>query len=273
MPIFLTGNSFAQDYKLSQINISIPMLINYSSYTTGGPNAGSQSGKRRQITSMGMEGRLQTYSRNGNSFFYEFNGFDIGPISVKISFNMDSSNNKLTNFSYSIIKYPARGSYSIGASFSDFDFTSHGDSGLTINDSGSLCLEKFLVANYATQYQTVPGPSVSGGSENLDSVITSDTASFKFSITLDKIQPVNSVSMIQNEEFMKVLTTTSNSVRLNFTTFCNEKLILFYDILGREIDRVEIPSTTYEYTLNTSHFTPGHYFARLGNMTGHFVVY
>jgi hypothetical protein len=48
--------------------------------------------------------------------------------------------------------------------------------------------------------------------------------------------------------------------------------LIIYDILGREVERIEIPSGVSEYRLQRDGFMSGYYFARLGSQSASFIV-
>ena len=61
---------------------------------------------------------------------------------------------------------------------------------------------------------------------------------------------------------------------INFTlpSSTHPETLFIYDILGREAARLEIASGMTQYSMNSSRFPSGHYFARLGNNSSHFVI-
>ncbi len=119
-------------------------------------------------------------------------------------------------------------------------------------------------------YQYFEGFNYYGG-DLFDTLIsvTSDSVPMIFSLT---ISPVLSVPVSNNNLKFNILSSPQN-IFIYFPFSNHYEILHIYDLLGREISRIEIPPGATQYTFNTSGFPAGHYFARLGNMTGHFVVY
>ncbi len=258
------------------MDIRIPVLINYHSYYTAPASAGGYDRRstKSMILDMGINGNLSSYSRDSNLFTYNYYYINGLPEYTTISFILDSVGKKIRNLSYSYKKDIARGKALNGANFSSIDISFHGDSVISIGDSGISCMKNFLSANYIFQSQSVPGPAISGEDDILDSVETFDTASFKCLLTFKIIKPVNSVNIIQKENFLKISSVRSTK-SINFTLPSSDhpQTLFIYDILGREAAREEISPGMAQYSLPSSKFRSGYYFARLGSLSGHFEVY
>ncbi len=96
-----------------------------------------------------------------------------------------------------------------------------------------------------------------------------------FSITFVNSRLINSASSaITTAQKLYVINNfLFNRADFSFPFSDQPRQISIYDIFGREIYRTQITPGTTQFTLPTSQFTSGHYFARLGNMTAHFAVY
>lgn len=111
--------------------------------------------------------------------------------------------------------------------------------------------------------------------ETYSNTLYDDTIAYSLNATfIVHLLRKNSVYPIPSKNTpLHLLQLINNKIILQFFACGNCQPFTIYDLLGREISRIVIPAGTTQYTLDTSGFPSGHYFARLGNMTGHFVVY
>ncbi|MEI8135568.1 MAG: hypothetical protein WCH46_10940 [bacterium] len=218
---------------------------------------------------MQVVGTDVTYSKNGMSYAFEYRSYN--GITTSITFLLDSAANKLLHFDYSYSERVARGETKVGVSFEELDFYTASDSQLVVKDSGYSLVKKLISATYVRKMQSPPTVD-EGFDDELVSVVNSDTSDFFGSVTLRIARP----SSVANESAQSksiLFTVLLNSYRLFFPVATRTETLYIYDILGREISRIEIPPGTTQYTLSTVGVPKGDYFARLGNKTGHFLVY
>jgi len=93
-------------------------------------------------------------------------------------------------------------------------------------------------------------------------------------IKLGITQPINSVSQSKNNDQALIINTIipDHSIYLSFPSSDHSETLAIYDVLGREVKRIEIPSGASEYDLARKQFASGYYFAQLGNLNASFIV-
>jgi hypothetical protein len=274
------GNVFAQaKWVPGSISMNISGIETYSDWSECPGNVHDTSWQESGSENIGISnswGSLSAYSRIGNtisiSWSAPYNG-DPCNYDVQVSFDLDSVNSKLNNFymSYNSPDYRG-GCISSSVRIPSMNFEIPKNSGDTILiASGGISTDSITSGSY--ENSTFGNCNVRLAHYGTGHGLTN--GSIGYSITLVIPQPVNAVSESnfaqQNIKiFSKLL---DNAIHFSFPTSDQPQPLLIYDILGREIKRIEIPSGVSEYSVPQGQLPSGYYFARLGNMGAKFMVY
>ena len=202
---------------------------------------------------------------------------------TSIGFILDSVNGRIKNFTLRsqndhsdslVINYDTVRSESF-IKFSEIPFAWSGDTMMVIDLRGGQCKQSILDFNDTTSHvhlwdyhtywyiQTLQVHSIN---------LSSDSSNFSFLVELKKYQTSFVSNHSNTDRTFSVSVLIPESI-IHFS-FCNTlpQYLLIYDILGREVKRIEIPSGVSEYRLQRDGFVSGYYFARLGSQTAKFVV-
>jgi hypothetical protein len=274
--VLFSSDILAQEYWLPlRINISIPAIFTHDSLF-------GFSGSIDQLDTSSIEiqdGYTSLNPKWDSAYQHRDTNFWTSSGVVTINFIIDSFQKKLVDFSFEAFwNHSTENQYqyishqylsSLGIHFSQLSFGRTGDT-LLISDSGELCKTELDTAwsFYKDAYfYTPPRAQHTQNGNEYFSKILDEPLLFKCNMTFVLIKPVNYVSFIGNSQILSII-----NHKVSFPTTEFPKPILIYDILGREIARHEIPAGASEYQIPSSQFPNGHYFARLGNMTAHFIV-
>jgi hypothetical protein len=270
----LTRDFCAQEYVgLLSFDISVPIKENIELYSNGY----FDSTYTINYTVLGYEPKsfysLPTYNISDTIFF------SIGKIGfypdyqTTISFHIDSINNKLYNFVYdyhqlSTPSYPESDETAY-ISFSVMDFYTSGDT-LFAKRSGNECMKELGAASYTYYYKPLPYPNAINKKETTYGIRYEDTSEFKYSVILlfHRNLSVSLPNFLQINNFL-----LNHQINFLFHTSDHLQPLIIYDILGRELKRIEIPSGVSEYSLQQGQLPTGYYFARLGSSGAKFLVY
>jgi hypothetical protein len=231
-----------------------------------------------ELISMGLQSGyniLTNYTQSADTISMIYNGYN------HVSFILDTTNKKLLNFSFSFSRDEPSGNTSghfISAFrsgyffFGSLDFQSMGDTLISLTEYGKKCKEDLTAANWSYEMVAELNGYVYDRYE-LDSLIN-DTSKYSLSIALVSQKPINSVSSSKSvNDTLGVSYSANHSIHFLYPSSDHPQPLTIYDLLGREVKRIEIPSGVSEYSLPQGQLPSGYYFARLGNMGAKFMVY
>lgn len=287
-----TNDGFAQVKWLpKKITFAVPFAETYYQYSDC-PNEGTRDtvsdndgGLRWLDYSGGYGYSITNYSRIDNTISIEYS-YSPGQSNYcnatnKITFSLDSLNGKIHDFfmSYTGADYQNfYGCVSNSINISSLDF-SVGDSILSASSNGGIFMKSIIGVAYSHSWwdfcKNDPGPHHGQWHKGygFDHLLP-DTTSYNCSITFVSPDLVNSVqSIIKNQSFSVSTSIPDHQINFTLPSSSHPQTLFIYDILGREAAREEIPSEITQYSLPSSRFGSGHYFARLGNLSAHFEVY
>jgi hypothetical protein len=197
---------------------------------------------------------------------------------ISISFSIDTIQLILKDVNFRFSYHSTSGFYSSFLEskevyFSSLPYKINGDT-LFTSISGSECRDN-AIANYRYySYELTAPRSENAQIESKNSISISDTLPCLFFLSCLLSAPKNDVNSFKCSQIFSIYTNLSDhNINFTFPSSGGPQQLTLYDILAREISRIEIPSGTTQYTLSTAGYPKGDYFARLGNSTGHFVVY
>ena len=202
-----------------------------------------------------------------------------------IHFILDTIQKTVRNFYFAYVNYSS--SYNFAEQFatnenfrilfSNLNYVKDaGDSLLIVNTSGKICKESIDSVKYdvykSDQYYH-RGSYIDGNDTTHLIQLSDDTASYQCSLTfslsvLSNVVLVNSIK----HNFTVTYSLPNQIINYSFSACDHSQQMTIYDILGREVKRIEIPSGVSEYRLQRDGFMSGYYFARLGSQTAKFVV-
>lgn len=220
-------------------------------------------------------GKLQSYSRNGDTIVASYFAMGYYFENIDVRYIFDSVNNKLKDFFFSTKGSAARVTRNFSMQLKSISFIPTSDTTFFITDSGVECINDIENVSYLYDYTSNPGPFGSNHvTSHFDSLFKNDTSSFRISFSFQSLRLPNAVDeKLSPQPTLIFVNLPNGTVKVNYSQSIHPQPLLIYDILGREIYRTEIEPGTSQFTLPTSQFASGHYFARLGNMTAHFAVY
>jgi hypothetical protein len=198
-------------------------------------------------------------------------------IAYTVSFKIDSLLPNLQKFSMSFqntyIALHANVATTSGIIFDNVPYNEFTDSTLIVNVAGKLCRTSFHSVNYNFSDNEAIMQYYTYKVNNFDSLLE-DTSSFRFSLN---IFPTPVISKVQNfsvteKHFIIYFALPDHSIHYSFPSSDHSQTLTIYDILGREVKRIEIPSGVSEYHLQRDGFMSGYYFARLGSQSASFIV-
>jgi hypothetical protein len=205
-----------------------------------------------------------SYARKGDTVYMTFS-------STIVSFIIDSSLNTLLKFNM----YDNNDPLNTSINFSSLHYNFINDSTAVVNDSGRICRSELgdISFNYVIQQECSFRSYYYSG--NYLSNLIEDTTKYSCTLTLVLRKPASSIEVLNptSEKFFSLISLFDQSYHFNIPVSNQLQIISFYDILGREIKRVDIPSGVSEYSIRQGELPSGYYFARLENMSAKFVVY
>jgi hypothetical protein len=264
---------------LDGIDVSAIASIHYfSSGLYGSPDPSWKDRIDTEIIALGWSDYPgSSYNANGDtiSMFYKYYSR-----TYTISFILDTIGKRLLNFLFAFTEDPFGGSaygthrrYSF--SLTTINFQRKGDTSIFVDESGKKCKDDLTDATwtYDNFFETDHRSYIDDKSE-LDSLIN-DTSKYSFSLALVSQKPINSVSFSKSiNDCLTIFNSLPNhSVHFSFPAFVHTQPLFIYDIIGREVKRIEISSGVSEYSLSQGQLASGYYFARLGNLGAKFMVW
>jgi len=191
-----------------------------------------------------------------------------------LSFIFDSLHNTLNNYSVHFAgSGPPFGYGNATILLSSISFISSQDSFIEVNMSGANLINSISISSFDNGRSN----NCTGGHYNegisFDHIIF-DTSSYQCIITLVIPQTSTSVQVLNNIALTFMVSTSlpDHTIHFSFPITDHAKEMTIYDILGREVSRIEIPAGSASYVMSSVGFTKATYFARLGLQTASFIV-
>jgi hypothetical protein len=284
--LFSAENAFGQTkWWPTSINIQIPILVAHNTFT---PDTTTYQKSVHNFGGSAYSPKyIQKYSKNGDEIIVSY-GPDSNFYPASLNFTIDSANKILRNFSlgYSVMHVDDQGfgqEHHYGddnqVSFATLKYNLINDTVLVVSESGSQCMDDLATAKTEhADYQYYNGPRAryyERGFDDIGSPISDDTLSYSCSLTFVYSKELNAVKepISNNHEFTISTFLPNYSIRCLFSPTDHSQPLTIYDLLGREVKRIEIPSGLSEYSLPQGQLPSGYYFARLWNMGAKFMVW
>jgi hypothetical protein len=210
------------------------------------------------------------------------------PNFAQVHFILDTLHHVLRDF-YSYNSYehqdqisgipPGTNTYSIERSvlFTALEYNIVQDTLLIVNCKGKDCMNRIKEISYSDKYEEYRDYGRTHSDyikETYSKTLYIDTASYSFTATFSvhglARNVVHETVIPSRLEFSYQ---RSGEVQIKLPPANYLQTLTIYDILGKKNEQMDIPPGATQYSLSILHYKSGHYFARLGNMTGHFVVY
>jgi hypothetical protein len=194
---------------------------------------------------------------------------------------IDTTTKTINDFSWSFLyDYEASSGYTRinqAISFIPLSYVTKPDSSLEVNDTGAVCRTSISSVNYTSvDYRQL---DKQGGYTETGQVLNSlieDTSSYRcfINISLYPPKPVSAVCQCTyvTRIFMATVSLPDHSIHFSFPAADHPQQLSIYDILGREVSRVEIAAGSSSYQMTSTGYPKGTYFARLGMQTASFMV-
>jgi hypothetical protein len=201
----------------------------------------------------------------------------IGTYQSGLTFDLDTIQHKLRNVLVSSGYMGADGTQTTSFQFSSLDFSISSDTILKVNTNGSALINSLIGASFHIEGYTSYCTTVYRGHwwTRVDLVrLLDDTTQYNCSITLVIPQPVNIVTegILSQKNLTVFSSLPDHTIHFSFPASDHTQWMTIYDILGREVFRLEIPAGSASYAMSSVGFPKGAFFARLGNSTAHFEV-
>jgi len=272
---FGTLDAFAQaKFLLKNITIQVPAVETYFMETgcpSEVPDSTSKIFGNISIVAFGYDAIIKN-ERTGDSIYMDLS---LGYSEMQFSFTLDSLEGNLKNFSINeTINHGSFGYLSSTIQISSLNFSIR-DSLLIVDMNGETTKNNIANVKYENDG---PVNNCANRSHWFTSVtfdhLLDDTSQYKCSISLIITKPINSVQTLtsNNEALITSSIFSDHTTHFSFPSSDHPQPLIIFDILGREVKRIEIPSGVSEYSLQRDGFMSGYYFARLGNLGAKFVV-
>ncbi len=265
--LILANNIFAQGkWTPIQISIGSNCAVSHQVYSDCPNETQDVNWNKDERIEVTNSGSLKNYKRSKDSIsftFYDGNtssiSFELDSIhkvmyNISASYSSSSGNGESFSYQYDSLPFYIVGDTIIGSwtnmscDFSHFYYRYEDSRGCNTVTRG----------HYGFHQNAFPLSSTYNG--YLIFVVSDDTKSVSE-------KPINPLGIKISNDIL------SQSIYLSFPSLFNPQTLFIYDILGREAAREEISPGTTKYSIPSSKFRSGYYFARLGNMSGHFEVY
>ena len=285
------GDLFAQEHWVPKsISIQVPLMVHDHYFNTIPGQVYDRSSDGKMLLGIGISSTdsLMLSSRRSDTIMFIYGQKALMGSEnriITLSFILDSIEKKIKNFyisydfdtSFASLFYPTIVHDHAFMRFNSFDYNQPSDSNLIVAASADLSIKMFDTAGYSySVFQEENGKYGYGTGEDhhKDSLIFSDTVSFQCSIELI-LTKLSSIVTPANGTQQSFITNTSlpdHTIHFSFPSSDHSQTISIYDILGREVKRIEIPSGVSEYRLQRDGFMSGYYFARLGSQSAKFFI-
>jgi len=275
---FTEGDVFAQAKWLPEISINLPCILEHRETSDCPDNKYDTSWEKSGVCGIDAHRGdiLKNYYRSGNSISISMTNRNVSSMQITISFVLDTVKKTLNNFKISNrIPSSGFGAPEIESSIicSDLEYKIIGDTIISVAESA---------LSFQGKIENVTCDVLNGGKcpdgpffFHVDDSFKSFLDGLDFSIYFILTKPTVSVSTQDrtNIEYFTVNTSfLDHSIHFSFPSSSHTQTILIYDILGREISKIEIPAGSTSYVLPSARFPNGTYFARLGGSSAHFVI-
>lgn len=112
------------------------------------------------------------------------------------------------------------------------------------------------------------------GSEYHFLELLEDTSGYKCEIVFVLEKSVNAISKLRHlsQDLSIINSLPDHTINFTLPSSSHPETLFIYDILGREISKIEIPAGSTSYVLESAGFPKGTYFARLGSGTVRFMI-
>jgi hypothetical protein len=272
---FILVRDFTAQEKLSllSLDISVPVVESIGFYYGGTLDSSHMFNSTVSAQKYNLFYSSPIYPKDSIFFQIGLNPMYPGYL-ITVSFLLDTINNRLNNFEYqyseeSTPSFPETFE-SISISFTSMDYYTSGDT-VFATKSGSQCIRELRSAYHSYNYIQAPNPYFTGKNENTTGIRYEDTSDFKYSVVL-LFQKNSSVKELNLPTYFYTSYFTNN-ISFHFSAINHSQFLFLYDLLGREIKHIEIPSGVSEYSFLQGQLTRGNYLARFGNMNTKFIVY
>jgi hypothetical protein len=291
---------FAQEkWQLQSLNLQIPLTVTYSA-------TGHNDTSKKVIMSFsssfanppgGMmitvgDSSFNVWTTSGGDggnggYLYEY-GFgnmhfidNAGDGSLINLFLVDS----ISGFSISNTNHPPYTDYFSGAQKNSINFfklkydvqlVSVDTTIIKIKQTGALCKKLIEQAYYTSSFNDSWQDKYSHSYNDNGSAIglSDDTSSYICEIVFLVNNFPSNVQSVKSD-IPSLITSTSlpdHTIHFSFPSSDHRQQMTIYDILGREISRIEIPAGSSSYVMPSDCYPKGAFFARLGNLGAKFVV-
>lgn len=228
---------------------------------------------------------IQKYIKNGEEVTVSY-GPDTTFLPASITFTVDAASKTLRNFylQYSLIHETLKNyydeiyfGYEDHVSFSALNYRIIDDSVLVISESGAQCKKDLTAAEtYHADYDFYNAPRARSysGIEDKGSPVPEDTAAYSCSLTFVYSRQLNGVQESRNNDHGLNISTSlpDHTIHFTFSSSAHAQTMSIYDILGREVSRIEIPAGSSSYVLSSVSHAKGTFFARLCMQSASFMM-
>jgi hypothetical protein len=283
---FLIGHAYSQNKVLAySISIQASAQVHYyQSSPTGGhdPNWPNDTIEVQNLGESLL--RQDTVIQSGDTMTIKW-GFNIGGSgeqhieSDEIQLVLDTLN-KRADFSYStwydVVNFD-QGSLEVkDFFFQSLDYQTMGDTIIFINADSKKLLKghvKSIDYSYTQTVKTFDSVHHTQYINDDKQLVNVDSNTLNLSIALISVKPINNVhsEMSFNNSLIASISFT-HTIHFSFPSSNNSQQMSIYDILGREISRIEIPAGSSSYQMSSVGYPRGTFFARLGLQTASFMV-
>jgi len=248
---------------LNEVVIKTPCHITHYAYSDC-PNESSDNNWNKYYdigVNYGYNYFFDSYKRVGDLVQFFSNG------ASTISFVFDSIHNRINNLTVN--------NGGGGGGGQEYFFFQIDSCGFTVNKDTIIVewlnpkLSKFYYYYESSNGCITVTRGHYGFHQNATTVDSTFSGVFKLLISQENAVSSNTSSPTRISVFNDIL---HQDIHFSFLLLTHSEPLLIYDILGREVKRIEIPSGVSEYSIPREQFRSGSYFARLGNMTASFVV-
>ena len=278
----VNGNAFAQAKLIpKEISIQVPMMVHYRNFSTVYQHGYDHESNSKLFLdfSISSYSQIKNYSVNGDTIVILYANPLKGSFTTSlpgittIRFIVDSAYSRFKSFyigslydtSFSNLPYSAWEHYNSFIQFSSLDYKLLSDSIFILSKSGVLDRKDFDTADYYYYGGDRPnGKYVDEIEGEVDKM---------YSLRIDTLSSVTpDINYNAGHKSLLIFLSIDHSIHFSFPKSNHSQILYAYDILGREVKRIEIPSGVSEYRLERGDFMSGYYFARLGSQTASFIV-
>ncbi|MDP4220578.1 MAG: hypothetical protein Q8916_01465 [Bacteroidota bacterium] len=289
--LFQIGTAVGQsNWMIQSFSLQIPVIEFDSTYEWGHSFYGSSSVSHTLIDFSQIG--FGTGTRSRDSFFIEGHYTTLGAThvehSVGMNFILDLPSKELKDFhidEHAYYSYTSNsihppytdnisGSESSVVEFTSLPFSVVNNDTIVIKVWGKQCKDGVKKANYNnSSVDNYANGVYQSGLIDYTIQLDVDTSSYLCSFIFALSEPINSVITSTIPQALSIASSLSDhKIEFTFPVLDHSQMLYAYDILGREVRSIEIPSGVSKYKLPQGQFPKGCYYARIGNMTAKFLV-